>query len=200
MNKELKTLCCQSCGLMMQNETDEHGIKCPRCFTNVCKKHKKVSYDLSLSIGALLLFFPAMTLPILSFKLGMQTQEGNMFFALKYFYNGGYEFLSVVVFFTTILAPLIYIVVSVLMYASLHERRRPRFMKLYYKILFDLREWVMLDIYIVSVLVSIVKLQSTSEVIYGSGIFVLTVLASLTFLMVNAFTPKQVWKAYHNAQ
>ena len=199
MNKELKTLSCQSCGLMMQNEKDAYGIKCPRCFATVCTKHKKISYDLMLSIAALFLFFPAMTLPILSFQLGLDTQVGNMFFALKYFYNGGYEFLSVVVFFTTIFAPLVYIVVSVLMYAPLFERRRPRFMKFYYKILFELREWVMLDIYIISVLVSIVKLEATADVIYGSGIIALALLASLTFLMVNAFTPKQVWKSYYNA-
>jgi len=199
MNENMKTLCCSGCGLMMNNEIDEKGIKCPRCFTAVCKKHNKIAYDLTLSILALILFFPAMTLPILSFKLGFDTQVGNMFFALKYFYDGGYGILSVLVFFTTIFAPLVYIVVSVLMYGALYENRRPRFMKLYYKILFELREWVMLDIYIVSVLVSIVKLEATSDVIYGSGIIILALLATMTFLLTNAFAPKQVWKAYHNA-
>lgn len=199
MKKDLKTLCCPSCGLMMQNETYEHGIECPRCFTSVCKKHHELSYDLGLSIVALILFFPAMYLPVLSFKLGLDIQEGNMFFALKYFYEGGYGSLSVVVFFVTIFAPFAYVIVSVLMFGALHENRRPRLMKWYYKILFELREWVMLDIYIVSVLVSVVKLEATSEVIYGPGIIFLALLASVTFLLTNGFTPKQIWKAYHNA-
>ena len=199
MKKKMKTLCCTACGLMLQNEVHEHDIKCPRCDTTVCLKHKRVSYDLSLAIAALILYYPAMTLPILSFQLGMTTQVGNMFFALKYFYEGGYAILSVIVFFTTIFAPLVYIVVSILMYAPLFEKRKPKYMKYYYKILFDLREWVMLDIYIISVLVSIVKLEDTSEVIYGPGMFVLAIVAGLTFLLVNAFTPKQVWRAYHNA-
>jgi len=195
----MKTLCCTACGLMMQNEVHEHNIKCPRCETTVCIKHKKVSYDLSLAIAALILYYPAMTLPILSFQLGMTTQVGNMFFALKYFYNEGYEILSVIVFFTTILAPLIYIIVSILMYAPLHEKRKPKYMKIYYKILFYLREWVMLDIYIISVLVSIIKLEGTSDVIYGSGLIFLTLVAILSFLLVNTFTPKQIWRTYHNA-
>lgn len=183
----------------MENNIGEHDIKCPRCLTTVCKKHNRISYDLSLAIASLIVYFPAMYLPILSFKLGSQVQEGNMFFALRYFFNGGYEILSVIVLFTTILAPLIYITMSVLMYGALYEKRRPKFMKLYYKTLFDLREWVMLDIYIISVLVSIVKLEATADVIYGPGIGILAVLAALTFLSVNAFTPKQVWRAYHNA-
>lgn len=199
MKDKTKVLCCQSCGLMIQNKFDEHNIKCPRCLTKVCKKHHKIEYDLSLAIASLLLFFPSMYLPVLSFQLGSHTQIGNMFFALKYFYNGGYEILSVIVFFTTIFAPLIYIIVSVLMYAALYEKRRPKYMKMYYKILFELREWVMLDIYIIAVLVSIVKLEATADVIYGPGILVLAILSALTFLSVNAFTPKQVWRAYHHA-
>jgi|GEM_PF-4783827 len=195
----MKVLCCSGCGLMIENEIHERDIKCPRCLTIVCKKHNKISYDLSLAIASLLLFFPAMYLPVLSFQLGSSIQEGNMFFALKYFYTGGYQPLSAVVFFTTIFAPLIYIVISILMYAPLHEKRRPKYMNIYYKILFELREWVMIDIYIISVLVSIVKLEATSEVIYGPGLLMLTFLAATTFLSVNAFTPKQVWRAYHNA-
>jgi len=199
MEKEIKILCCSGCGLMMENEVDAHNIKCPRCFTRVCKRHNRISYDLSLAITSLLLFFPAMYLPVLSFQLGSHIQEGNMFFALKYFFTGGYEPLSFLVFFTTVFAPLIYIVVSILMYAPLFERKRPKFMKTYYKILFELREWVMVDIYIISVLVSIVKLEDTSDVIYGPGILFLALLAGTTFLLVNAFTPKQIWRAYHNA-
>jgi len=199
MNNNLKTLCCSGCGLMMQNDIQEQDIKCPRCLTGICKKHNKVGYDLALAIAALILYYPAMILPILSFKLGLDIQVGNMFFALKYFYEGGYEILSIIVFFTTILAPLIYIIVSILMYAPLHENRRPKYMKIYYKILFELREWVMLDIYIISVLVSIVKLEATADVIYGPGIIVLAFLAISTFLSTYSFSPKQVWKAYHNA-
>jgi len=199
MNKEMKVLCCNGCGLMMQNKVGEHNIKCPRCFTYVCRKHNKLTYDLSLAITSLLLFFPAMYFPIISFQLGSTVQEGNMFFALKYFFSGGYQFLGVLVFFTTILAPLIYIVISIFMYSALFEGRRPKFMKTYYKILFDLREWVMIDIYIVSVLVSIVKLEDTSDVIIGPGIVFLACLAATTFLSVNAFTPKQIWRAYHHA-
>ncbi|MDF1880819.1 paraquat-inducible protein A [Sulfurimonas sp. MAG313] len=199
MKKETKILSCSACGLMMQNELEENNIKCPRCLTTVCKKHNKTSYDLTLAIASLLLFFPAMYLPILSFQLGSQTQVGNMFFALKYFYEGGYELLSVLVFFTTILAPLIYIVISVLMFSALYEKRKPRFMKFYYKVLYELRGWVMLDIYIISVLVSIIKLEDTSEVVYGPGLWNYALLAGLSFLAINAFTPKQIWKAYHDA-
>jgi len=199
MKKETKILCCSGCGLMMQNNVDDYSIKCPRCFTSVCKKHHKLNYDLSLAIGAFLLFFPAMYLPVLSFKLGSQIQEGNMFFAVEYFFTGGYELLSALLLFTTVLAPLIYIVTAIFMYGALYEQRRPKYMKLYFKILFELKEWVMVDIYIISVLVSIIKLEATSDVIYGPGIVFLAGLAVLSFLLTNAFSPKQVWRAYHNA-
>lgn len=199
MNNDTKILCCSACGMMMKNKVGERDIRCPRCYANVCKKHHGVEYDLSLAIAALIVFFPAMTLPVLSFELGISETTGNMFSALEYFYEDGYPILSVLVFFTTIFAPFIYIVISIFMYYPLYKKRKPRLMKLYYKILFEFRHWVMLDVYIVAVLVSVIKLTGTSDVVYGSGLFMLTFLTIFSFLLTNAFSPKQVWKAYHDA-
>ncbi|HIC45012.1 MAG TPA: paraquat-inducible protein A [Sulfurimonas sp.] len=200
MKIETKLLCCRACGLMMQNNIPDFTVKCPRCLVVVSKKHHKLYYELILAIAAFLCYFPAMYLPILSFQLGSQVQEGNMLFALKYFFNGGYEILGVIVFFTTIFTPLLYIIAAIFMYGALYENRKPVLMKLYFKVLHDLREWVMLDIYVVSVLVSIIKLEEMADVIYGPGIIMLTVLAALNFLLVNAFSPKHIWDTYHNAK
>ncbi len=197
MIDEMKTLCCPSCGLMLKSEDKGNSVKCPRCYALVIKEGHRLSYDLALSIAALILYFPAMFLPILSYKLGLTTQTGNMFFALKYFYEDGYELLSVIVFFTTILAPFIYIIVSFLMFSALYEKRKTKYMKFYFSILFYLREWVMLDIYIISILVSIVKLQATADVMFGSGLIFLVGLSLCSFLLSNAFSPRQIWRAYH---
>lgn len=199
MNNDTKILCCSGCGLMMQNKIDEYNIRCPRCLTSVCKKNYSVDYNLSLCIAALILFFPAMFLPVLTFKLGLTEQTGNMFSALKYFYEDGYVLISILVFFTTIFAPFVQIVVSILMYSALYQNRKPRFMKSYFKILHTLRHWVMLDVYIIAVLVSVIKLTATSEVIYGPGLLMLGFLSIFSFLLSNSFSSKHIWEAYHNA-
>jgi len=194
-----ETLCCHSCGLMMQDDPNANRLYCPRCDTCVRKKIGFIENDLGFSIAALILFFPTMMLPIISFKLGGSVQHNNMLSALEYFYLDGYPELSVLVFFTSIFAPFVQIVISILMFTSLYEKRRPRFMKFYFKTLHILKHWAMLDVYGIAILVSIVKLKDTSEVIYGSGLLMFVFLTYFSFLLSRSFSPKKIWKAYYAA-
>ena len=195
-----ETLCCHSCGLMMQDNINVNRVYCPRCDTCVRKKTFSVEHDLGLAIAGLIVFFPAMTLPIISFKLGESVQHDTMFSALKYFYADGYPLLSLLVFFTSVLAPFLQIIISLLIFAPLYEKRRPRFMKLYFKILYHLQGWVMLDVYVIAILVSIIKLTATSDVLYGSGLLMFILLSGFSYLLSRSFSPEKTWKAYHNAK
>ena len=194
-----ETLCCHSCGLMLQDDPSANQLNCPRCDTCVRKKESSIENDLGLALAALILFFPAMTLPIISFKLGDSIQLNTMLSAFEYFHRDGYPELGALVFFTSIIAPFVQIVVSVLMFTALYEKRRPRFMKFYFKILYMLKHWVMLDVYVIAILVSIVKLNGTSDVIYGSGLIMFVFLTCFSFLLSWNFSPKKIWKAYYAA-
>lgn len=193
-------LCCQSCGLMMQDDVNAHRIKCPRCYTSVRKKSFPIEHDLGLSIAGLIVFFPAMTLPIISFKLGESVQHDTMLSALSYFYEDGYPLLSLLVFFTSVLAPFLQIIISLFMLTPLYEKRKPRFMKTYFKVLYHLQEWIMLDVYVIAILVSVIKLTATSDVLYGSGLIMFVLLSSFSFLLSRSFSPQKIWRAYHNAK
>lgn len=183
----------------MQDDEKANQINCPRCDTVVRSHVHSLQYSLAMAISALIVFLPAITLPILTFKLGEMQQESTMLSALYYFYEGGYSEISALVFFTTILAPFVQIILSINMYASLIKRRRPKYMKLCYKTLHHLRTWVMLDVYVVAILVTIVKLSATAELIYETGLVLFVALSVFSFLLCNSFESKYIWKAYHNA-
>ena len=192
-------LCCSACGLLVEDDVYADKIYCPRCSSSIRKKPHNIGADLGLAIGALIMFLPAMTLPIMTFKLGNTGNTDTMLSALYYFYLDGYPALSVLVFFTSILAPLVQVVVSILMYTSLVKLKKPKYMKIYYKILFAIRHWVMLDVYVIAILVSTVKLSADAEVIFGSGLVMFVSLMIFSFLLGSRFDPKQIWKVYHHA-
>jgi len=194
-----ETLCCHGCGLMIEDDASASRLHCPRCETCVRKKVGSIENDLGYALAGLILFFPAMTLPIISFKLADTTLVNTMFTALPYFYKDGYLILSILVFFTSVFAPLIQIIISILLFAPLYEGKRPRFIKPYFKTLHFLNEWVMLDVYVIAVLVSVVKLSDTSEVIFGSGLVMFILLTSFSFLLSQSFSPSKIWKAYYAA-
>ncbi len=192
-------LSCSACGLLMRDDMDAYQINCPRCESDVRKNAYSLKYRLGLAIASLIMFVPAMSLPILTFKFGDSEQVDTMFSSLYYFYQDGYPELSVVVFFTSIFGPFTQIIISILMLYPLSRNKKPRYMKLYYKVLFEIRHWVMLDVYVIAILVSIVKLSATSETLTGPGLVMFVFLMIFSFLLAYTFSPKQIWRAYHDA-
>ncbi len=192
-----EVMCCSACGLIVQDSDKTSKLKCPRCETNLKIEFNSIEYDLALSITALILFYPAMTYPILSFQLGGNIQDSNMFSSIITFYDEGYVLLSLLVLFTVVLAPLVQICISILLFGALHGNRKPAFMRFYFKTLQVLRHWVMLDVYIIAIIVSIVKLSDTSEVIYGKGLILFTALSICSFFLNICFSPHKTWKAYY---
>lgn len=190
---------CAACGLLMEDNTSADWINCPRCKNLVRKQAHSLSGSLGLAIGAMIMFFPAMLLPIMSFQLGNSGQVDTMFSALYYFYLDGYPMLSVLVFLTSIFTPFVQILVSILIYSALVKNKKPKKMKLYFNILVKVRHWIMLDVYVIAILVSTVKLSATAEVIFGPGMVMFVFLMIFSFLLSSRFNKKQIWKAYHHA-
>ena len=190
---------CSACGLLMEDDVSASQIICPRCTKSVRKRPHSIEGDLGLAIGALILFFPSMSLPIMTFELGNEGSVDMMLSALYYFYLDGYPALSVLVFFTSIFAPFIQIIASILLFSPLLKHRKPRYMKVYFKILSKLRHWVMLDVYLIAILVSTIKLRADADVVFGPGLLLFVFLMIFSFLLSSRFDRKQVWKVYHHA-
>ncbi len=183
----------------MEDDADAKQIFCPRCQSSVRKLPRDIESDLGLAIAALIVFFPAMLLPIMSFQLGESAQTDTMLSALYYFYYDGYPVLSVLVFFTSVFAPFVQIIVSILMFSSLIRKKKPRWMKFYFKTLIRIRHWAMLDVYIIAILVSTVKLSATAEVVFGPGMVMFVSLLIFTFMLGSSFNSRQIWRAFHHA-
>ena len=194
-----EVICCSACGLLMEDNASESQIVCPRCARSVRKRPHNIEVDLGLAIGALILFFPAILLPIMTFELGNEGSVDTMLSALYYFYLDGYPSLSLLVFFTSILAPFIQILVSIFLFWSLVNGKKPRYMKFYFKVLLKIRHWVMLDVYLIAILVSTVKLSADAEVVFGTGFVLFIFLMMFSFLLSSRFDRRQIWKAYHHA-
>jgi paraquat-inducible protein A len=140
-----------------------------------------------------------MSLPIMTFELGNEGSVDTMLSALYYFYLDGYPALSVLVFFTSIFAPFIQIIISILLFTPLVNHKKPRYMKVYFKVLSKLRHWIMLDVYLIAILVSTVKLRADADVVFGPGLLLFVFLMIFSFLLSSRFDRKQIWKVYHYA-
>ena len=54
--------------------------------------------------------------------------------------------------------------------------------------------WAMLDVFLLSILVSLVKLGELATVLPGRGLFAFTAVVVLTILASTSFDPAQIWE------
>jgi paraquat-inducible protein A len=63
-----------------------------------------------------------------------------------------------------------------------------------YKIIEVIGPWAMLDVFLLSVLVALVKLKQIATVLPGPGIIAFTAVVVLTILASASFDPKLIWQ------
>jgi paraquat-inducible protein A len=71
-----------------------------------------------------------------------------------------------------------------------HQRQQRTWI---YKIIDVIGPWAMLDVFLLSILVALVKLQQIATVLPGPGLLAFTSVVVLTILASGSFDPKLIW-------
>lgn len=186
-NKQILT--CRHCG---QNQyfpatPIESQLVCAQCHQTLHQHIPRgIQRTMALSLAALVLFIPANALPILSISnLGFRN-ESTIWQGTVELWKSGTQGVALLVLLCSIVIPLakimglFYLCFSWQTYSSKRNSKLLRFIEV-------IGRWSMLDVFLVAILVSIVKLGSFTTVqpelglIAFSGVVVLTMLASANF-------------------
>ncbi len=144
------------------------------------------------ALGALILFWPAILMPILEVeKLGIRSRSSILSGIIELFQHESY-FVGGIVFLFSILFPLTKIVMlfELSMLNVLHQRRK----------LFTLRvmellgKWSMMDVMLLAFLVMLVKLGDLVEFHFGPAIFAFVGCVSMSMLASICFDPHSIWE------
>ncbi len=145
------------------------------------------------ALAALILYVPAITLPMLRLERLGQVREDNLLSGIVSLLSAGHLFVGLVVLvFSVIVPPLKLITLLVLGlggagFAARHQAAAYRLVEL-------VGRWGMLDVMLVAVLVAFVKLGNLAEIQAGPGLlaFALCVLSSLVASV--CFDPHDLWR------
>jgi len=165
---------CPQCDLLMafpRLAGSQRGF-CSRCGA-VIREAGTDSMDraLALSAAALILFIPANFLPILSLNILGQASDVTMIGAVKVLFSGGFPLVGLMVVFCSILAPLATTGLLFIGLAFLRAGRCPGFLPDGFRLYQHLDSWAMLEVYMIALLVSIIKLLDMARVELGVGLF-----------------------------
>jgi len=171
-----------------------HSAHCTRCGA-LLYRYPKGGLDtaLALSLTALILFMLANVFPFMALEIEGRTQETTLAGAFWSLYQADRIWLALVVLFTSIIGPSIVIISGLYVLTSIHWSLHLPGVRPTLQIISHIRPWGMLDVFMLGVLVSFVKLEDLAEVLLGPGLYAFSVLLLVSAAMAAYFEPKQLW-------
>ncbi|MDT4849561.1 Paraquat-inducible protein A [compost metagenome] len=191
-------IACHECDLLMHKPHIAHGerAECPRCgYELYTHRDQVVRRSLALVIAALLLYVPANFLPIMQLNLLGQATEDTVWSGVLGLYNSGMQGIAVVVFLCSMAVPLLKLLCQFVVLMSIRLNFGRSYGLLLYRIYHHLREWGMLEVYLMGILVAIVKLIDLADVELGLGLLCFIALLLVQVWLEVTMSPHQIWQA-----
>lgn len=165
---------CPDCDYVVEKTSLAAGQSavCPRCSALIYRT-PKVGFSglFAFTLSGMLFFLPANTLPILTFSILGITSTNTMLNGVVRLFQDGYVWMSFMVFLCSVLAPLIdLLLLSFIALCMTKGWISPTLKK---AVLWQqkIREWGMLEVYMLGILVAYIKMISMGMIIIGFGLF-----------------------------
>lgn len=193
----IRTVACPSCDLLQRLGDVPGGCTatCRRCGDVLRRRPKNgLERTLALALSAMVLFVVANSFPFLSFEMSSQVTQTTLFTGIVDLYKQGKQELSALVLLTIELAPLAQIALLLWVLAPLRWNRRPWQLPLAFRWLRHSQTWSMLEVFMIGILVSIVKLMGMASIVPGLALWSFVLLILVLAGAVASFDPEEVWE------
>jgi len=191
---------CETCGLVQRLEPLPKGAaaECFRCgtFLGVRKSSASLHVTAALSLAALVLYVPANMYPILRMTMYGRTSESTIWDGVVSLMRHDQWIVAIIVFLASIVIPLLKLLALFFLVGSsaLPLGRQLRGRTTLYRFIDRIGPWAMLDVFLLAILVSLVKLGQLATVVPGTGLVAFTGMVVLTLLASAAFDPRLIWE------
>lgn len=190
---------CHSCDLVSRLPAGSSmavSLACPRCGAALhSRKPASLLRTWALLITAVICYIPANLLPMTRITSFGSVQEDTIMSGVVYFVQSGSWPIALVIFVASVFVPLLKIVILVILLLSIQARAqwRPRDRARLYRITERIGRWSMVDIYVVTILVALVKMGAIANVDAGPAALFFAAVVIITMLSAAAFDPRLIW-------
>lgn len=197
----MKTIICHHCDMTSEIPPfpKGHVAKCSRCNSVIYKGGSfPPSSILALCLASLIICYPAFTQPLISMHL-LSITEGTALVhgAAMMFENT--PIVSAVVFFCGMIAPTFLLILIAFSSACLTFNYFPKELPKVFYLTRMMMHWSMLDVYMLSLFVSISKLMHYADLYIGLGFYFFVSLLLINMTVLANYSHRQYWEAYQDA-
>jgi len=185
----MRKINCHYCdkSLRITNKEHGHNLYCPRCDSLIYHTGESRATITSLSISSLIVFLWAISQPLLNVNILYDTQISiidSISLLLKSDILSG-----TLLIFTIIIIPISILLLILLILYYKELRISMRYLKVLIRTYIFIKEWNMISIYFVGLLVSMVKITDISSMTILTGLWINALFVILLYITVNCFNP-----------
>jgi paraquat-inducible protein A len=188
---------CHDCDLLQRRRALPRGssARCGRCGAVLYRAVADVlDRTLAFAIASLLLVTVVVAFPFMEFRFGGRVQVNHLASGAVRLWSDGEPELAVLVFLTSVLGPVLLVAALLGVCLPLRLGRRARWIAPLCRLLGRLKPWSMLEVYLLGVIVSIVKLSQMAELVLGPAAYAFFALILTLTAAIGAFDARVVWE------
>ncbi|HBP87284.1 MAG TPA: paraquat-inducible protein A [Nitrospirales bacterium] len=189
---------CHACHQLSQIPAGPtHGDAiCPRCEAHIhLRKPDSLSRTWALLIAAYILYIPANLLPVMTVISFGKGEADTILSGVKELIHAGMLPIALLVFFASITVPVLKLLALTFLLLSVQYKSqwRPRERTKLYRITEVVGRWSMIDIFMISILIALVKLEAVATIEPGPGAISFAAVVILTMFAAMSFDPRLIW-------
>jgi paraquat-inducible protein A len=193
--RSLGLLLCLQCRATVRALQVRHP-RCPRCHAHLFqRKPHSLALTAALLLCATILYVPANLLPVMYTDTIFDEEQDTIMSGVLVLLQSGSWPIAVLVFIASIVVPLLKIIaLSVVLFSA--WRRSPRYrtqQSELFRMVEFIGRWSMLDVYAISLLVTLVQIRSLASVAVGWGALAFGAVVVLTLFAARTFDERLLW-------
>ncbi|MDR5803076.1 paraquat-inducible protein A [Caballeronia sp. LP006] len=194
-NEPDELIACHECdALFKKRALPRHtSARCPRCgallYRSIAGNLDRIS---AMTLAALITFVIAQAFPIVELDANGITSQTTLIGAIVSLWNEQMEIIAVLVFFATIFAPLAELLALLYVLVPLRAGYVPPGFNATLRTIQFVRPWGMIEVFMLGVLVTLVKMVSLARVIPEAALFAFGALTLMVAVVVS-FDPQRLW-------
>lgn len=192
-------IACPGCDLLHRRGDARPGTtaRCARCGTLLYRDRTAFSdRPLSLVVTGLILLFIANFYPFLTLEIEGRVQETVLLSGIYALYGQGQIVLALLVLLTGVVFPLLQLVGLVYVLLPLRLGMAPPAVTAIYRWTRHIQPWSMMEILMLGILVSLVKLIDMAEVVTGPALYAFMALIFVLPAATTAIDSRRIWETH----
>ena len=198
IKEETSLVGCHSCSLLCRLPVLDHQYICPRCKAPLhFRKTDSINRTWALLIAAAIIYFPANIFPItITGTLGHESTDTILSGVIYFLFSGSWH-IAIVIFVASVIVPLMKMIIFFYLLISINQKsmKKPEDRTRLYRITEVVGRWSMVDVYVVTILVSLVQLGPLANIAAGPGAVYFAGVVIITMLAAKSFDPRLIWDA-----